>query len=254
MQWSDLARFISAHEPAFDAAAKGVPLEDIAVLEERIECKLPDAYREFLLHCGESAGELHPLGPTWDHRFYRLVEDPPDETFLDHRLVRIGQHIDESAISPHDIFLQVETGESADGMLVDSEAYAPYDREWLAPRGLSFLDQVTRRTFGMFELQRRDEAARLIGRPGEQQAEAFSKACDVLARGGLEIVLQPSERVAAMHGPATAALVIAREDRDVLLLELAGDDRKQHRRLVELLLDHVPSLKRARELQSFDTD
>lgn len=244
MRWEELESFINAREPELLADAKGVEPEDIAVIEA--DLSLPRAYRDFLVRCGADAGKFRPLGLKWDHNFYLLIDDPPDDDFAKHGLLRIGLNEDHSAISPADIYLDVSDEDAEDGMLVEAETDGPYNAEWLRARGSSFLDQVTERAFRSLQLERHEHDVTLMGRHKKSgRLELQGRVREIVQRLDMKEVLASSERLVTVESEGVSGMIEAYENDRFVVVELRGDDRKRLGHLVEVLLDHVPELERS---------
>ena len=248
MTWSDVEAYVAARAPKDHAGFRGVAEPDLALFERETETVLPAAYREFLLRAGAAAGDLHPLGALWAHDFYLLAAVPPDEEFLEAGLLRIGLFTDESALTPSDLYLDVSQGECDDAMLFDYEQDQLFDRQWLRPRGLSFLDTVSGGFFQLFQTHELETRLGLDVAKADR-VEAKDSIAEVLGKLGFEAVLPPSDRLSTHASPEVSALIEARTSASHVFVDLGGDDRRVLGRVTEVLLDNVPGLFRLEQRQ-----
>ncbi len=245
MSWSDVDAYVAARAPKDHAAFRGVAEPDLDAFEQETGRLLPREYRAFLLGCGATAGDLHPLGAFWAHDFYLLAAEPPDEDFLEAGLLRVGLFTDASALTPSDLYLDVSEGECDDAMLFDYEQDQLFDRQWLRPRGLSFLDTVSAGFFQLFQLGTHELETRLgLDVATADRVEAKASIDAVLCKLGFEAVLPASERLSTHASPDVSALVEARTSASHVFVDLGSDDRRALGRATEVLLDHVPGLFR----------
>ncbi|MCA9495180.1 MAG: SMI1/KNR4 family protein [Myxococcales bacterium] len=243
MTWSDVEAYVAARAPKSHAGFRGVAASDLTRFERETGTTLPGAYRAFLLRAGTHAGGLHPLGDCWAHDFPSFAAVPPDEAFLEAGLLRIGLFTDESALTPSDLYLDVSQGECDDAMLFDYEQDQLFDRQWLRPRGLSFLDTVSSSFFQQLQTHRLE--TRLgIDVARADRAETRSRIAEVLRTLGLGAVLAPSDRLSTHAGLEVSALIEARTSASYVFVDLGGDDHSALGRVTRALLDGVPGLLR----------
>lgn len=251
MSWSDIDEYLAARAPNDHAAFEGVALADLEVFERETKLAFPGAYREFLLACGASCGDLYPFGTCWAYDFYQLAAVPPDEEFLADRLLRVGLFTDETAITPSDVYIDLGQDEREDSMLFDFEQDRLFDRQWLRPRGLSFLDTVGGGFFQSLQLQRYEHQTQLGVdlESGGERSEASAAIRETLSKLQLGDVLPASARLSTHASADVAALVEARETSTHVFVDLGSDDRAAVGRVAEVLLDNVSGLFRLESRQ-----
>lgn len=254
MTWSNVESYVAARAPKCHASFQGVAKEDLEAFESETQTVLPRAYRDFLVSCGASGGGLHPLGPGWDHDFYLLSAMPPDEEFLENKLLRVGLFTDESSLSPSDIYIEVGEDESEDTMLFSFEQDRLFDRQGLRPRGLSFLDTVVGGFFQTLQLERHELHVQLaVDTESDTKRGTMADICQEVRKvlGDLEFaeVLPASDRLSTHATPDVSAMIEGRTTASHAFVDLGSEDRRTLGRVTEVLLDHVPGLVRVGQSQ-----
>ncbi len=129
--------YINNRQPGFLQTIKGVPRQELEAWQNRYSVNLPSIYLDFMTAMGHSSGPFRPLG-AYNHNFEELASQvdwlysddcPYREDYPQDRYFLIGYEADESMISPYELFLDLDSCDGMDALLVEMGSNGVYNAE-----------------------------------------------------------------------------------------------------------------------------
>jgi hypothetical protein len=126
--------YIISQQPDFIQTVKGVARQELEAWQNSYSVKLPSIYLDFMTVMGHNSGKYRPLG-WYDHIFEELASQvawlysddcPYRKDYPQHQYFQIGYVADESAISPEELFLDLEGSDGNDAQLIEMGSNGVY--------------------------------------------------------------------------------------------------------------------------------
>jgi hypothetical protein len=241
MDWNALVRFVRAENPAFLAAFRGVPPEEVHAVEELCGVHLPDSYREFLGRMGRDSGRFYLFGPGHAQELETLRADLPADSYPA-RYFKVAVPVVDSDISPLDYFLDLERSDGVDAPIVTFEDMGHFRQEYVRDLGFTFGEWVTHAIFMFLAIGHEPEQASVvIGSPSPKAAPGLKdEAVALLERMNFALVLPSLERVACLRRGQLGAMVDVLVGGLAVAINLGADDRRALEIVVDQLLMRFP--------------
>lgn len=151
--------YITSREPGFIQTVKGVPRQELEDWQNSYSVKLPAIYLDLMTVMGHNSGRYRPLG-WYDHYFEELAEqvawlysddNPYKEDYPQHRFFQIGYVADEEAISPEELFLDLERCDGNDAQLVEMGSNGAYTPDARHDKGQTLGELLMERARSQFK-------------------------------------------------------------------------------------------------------
>ncbi|HEY0136372.1 MAG TPA: hypothetical protein VGB85_19950 [Nannocystis sp.] len=236
-----LLKFFAARAPMYSASLRGVSLDDIRLCEKNCSLSFPRTYTDFLVAMGDECGDFHPFGPSQSCDFYELLESFSPDGYPD-RYFKVAFESSPMAVTRFDFFLDLQRSDGIDAPLVSFEEMDEFVPQAVQEVGFTLGEQIARRAFDVFEVDRRafTRTLRLLPASSAEARSAMKLAIATLELQGLSEVLPPLPRVRCLDDDRLSALVELRESTTGARIRLGSADRGDLERCTEQLLERLP--------------
>ena len=128
--------YTSGRQPGFLQTVKGVPRQQLEAWQNRYSVNLPSIYLNFMTAMGHSSGAYRPLG-AYNHNFEELARQvawlysddcPYRADYPQDRYFQIGYE-DDGMISPYELFLDLDSRDGMDALLVEMGSNGVYNAD-----------------------------------------------------------------------------------------------------------------------------